>query len=199
MGSSMNKKFGSSRGQVMVLYAAAFAFALVGAIAMSTDVAVKYINWQHGQKVVDAAALAGANYLSGGITYTDSTGTAYPTQSGCNGENSGTTAAEVATQVACTYAVKNGLAASTITISEPSATQIEVVAAQTVFPTFSRRRSAWAHTLQRQTRRRLHPDRSVAPPTSCFRSDFSATPAAAVCLPSGVKRSTSALSLSPQS
>lgn len=120
----------------MVLYAAAFAFALVGAIAMSTDVAVKYINWQHGQKVVDAAALAGANYLSGGITYTDSTGTAYPTQSGCNGENSGTTAAEVATQVACTYAVKNGLAASTITISEPSATQIEVVAAQTSLPYF---------------------------------------------------------------
>lgn len=67
----MNQIFEKSRGQVMVLYSIAFAFALCGAIAMGTDVAVMYVNWQHSQKTVDAAALAGANYLPGGITYSN--------------------------------------------------------------------------------------------------------------------------------
>jgi Flp pilus assembly protein TadG len=132
----MNKLFEKSRGQVFVLYTLALV-ALLGALALGTDVAVMYVNWQQAQKVADAAALAGANYLSGGITYTNpTTGAAYPTSSGCNGETSGTSPEEVASQVACTYAVNNGLAASTVTISNPTSTSIQVVANQAALPYF---------------------------------------------------------------
>jgi Putative Flp pilus-assembly TadE/G-like len=132
----MNKLFEKSRGQVMVLYSIAFAFALCGAIAMGTDVAVMYVNWQHSQKTVDAAALAGANYLGGGITYSDpTTGTAYTVSSGCTGEETGTSAEAVASQVACTYAVKNGLTAGNVTIN-PTATTIQVSATESTFPYF---------------------------------------------------------------
>lgn len=126
----MNTVFGKSRGQVVVLYSAALAFALCGAIAMGTDVAVKYVNWQRAQKTVDAAALAGANYLNGGtttggLTYT---GTTTP---GCSGESS----SDPASEAACTYAVNNGLPASTITISDTT-TNIKVVATQSGLPYF---------------------------------------------------------------
>lgn len=132
----MNRIFDKPRGQIAFLYAGALAFALVGALAMGTDVAVMYVNWQHSQKTVDAAALAGANYLNGGITYSDPvTGVAYPTSTGCNGEESGTSAEEVATQVACTYAVKNGLTNTNVTIA-PTATTIQVSATESAFPYF---------------------------------------------------------------
>jgi len=132
----MNRIFDKPRGQIAFLYAGALAFALVGALAMGTDVAVMYVNWQHSQKTVDAAALAGSNYLNGGITYSDpTTGTAYPTSTGCNGEVSGSTPQAVATQVACTYAVKNGLDAGNVTIT-PTATTIQVAANETTFPYF---------------------------------------------------------------
>ena len=118
----MNKIFGKSRGQVAVLYAGVIAV-LLGAVALTTDVAVMYVNWQQAQKVADAAAIAGANYLNGGITYADpTTGTAYPTSSGCNGEQPGSSPEEVATQVACTYAVKNGMAAGTVTLNVTATT-----------------------------------------------------------------------------
>jgi hypothetical protein len=132
----MNKIFDKPRGQIAFLYAGALAFALVGALALGTDVAVMYLNWQHSQKTVDAAALAGSNYLNGGITYSDpKTGTAYVTSTGCVGEESGTSAEEVATQVACTYAVKNGLTNSNVTIA-PTATTIQVSATESTFPYF---------------------------------------------------------------
>lgn len=126
----MKRIFGKSRGQMMVLYAGALAFALAAAVALGTDIAVMYVNWQHSQKVADAAALAGANYLGGGITYTDPNGNAYPTSAGCAGEG-----ADDASKVACTYAVNNGLPASTVTISETAST-IKVVSAQTGLPYF---------------------------------------------------------------
>jgi len=118
----MNHIVRKSRGQVMVLYAVAVA-GLLAAVALGTDVAVMYVNWQRAQKVADAAALAGANYLGGGITYT---GTVNP---GCNGDDS-----TDAGKAACTYAVNNGLPASTVTISEPSASSIKVVATQSSLP-----------------------------------------------------------------
>lgn len=49
-------------GQIVVLYAIVVV-AMLGAVAMGTDVAVMYMNWENLQKSVDAAALAGANYL----------------------------------------------------------------------------------------------------------------------------------------
>ena len=77
-----------------------------------------YVNWQHMQKVADAAALAGANYLAG---YTFS-GTA---ASGCSSEP------DAAKTAACTYAANNGLAAAGLTINEPTGTTIRVLAQQT--------------------------------------------------------------------
>lgn len=121
----MNKIVRKSRGQIMVLYAVAIA-GLLAAVALGTDVAVMYVNWQRAQKVADAAALAGANYLevnNGGVAYT---GTVTP---GCNGDDSSD-----AGEAACTYAVNNGLPAGTVTISEPSATTITVVATQSSLP-----------------------------------------------------------------
>lgn len=94
----MNKKFGSSRGQIMVLYAGAIV-ALVGVLSLCADVAVMYVNWQQLQKTADAAAIAGASYL----TETANTFGGTP-GAGCSGDD--------AQKAACTYAVNNGLAAS---------------------------------------------------------------------------------------
>ena len=66
-----------SPGQIAVLYAIALT-TLAGVIALGADVAIMYVNWQQTQKVADAAAVAGANYMSG-ITYT---GTVDPTCTG---------------------------------------------------------------------------------------------------------------------
>src|ERR1019366_8385214 len=59
---TMNRLFNYSKGQMMILYAGAIV-ALLGAVALCTDVAVMYVNWQQAQKAADAAALAGATYL----------------------------------------------------------------------------------------------------------------------------------------
>ena len=131
----MNKIFGKSRGQIMVVYAVAIA-GLLAAAALGTDVAVMYVNWQQAQKVADAAAIAGANYLNGGQAYADpTTGTAYPVSTGCAGEQSGSTPEAVATQVACTYAVKNGMTASTVTLN-PSPTTLQVTIQNSNLPYF---------------------------------------------------------------
>jgi hypothetical protein len=117
----MKKILEKSRGQVMVLYAGALAFMLVGAVAMGTDVAVMYVNWQHSQKTVDAAAIAGANFLTG----TAYAGTVDPT---CTGQP------DNASKAACTYSVKNGLAAGALTITEPTVTTIKVSAQEAGLP-----------------------------------------------------------------
>jgi len=51
-----------SSGQVLVIVALILP-ALLGAIALGTDVTVFYFNWVQLQKAADSAALAGANYL----------------------------------------------------------------------------------------------------------------------------------------
>lgn len=52
----------NARGQVLVIYTIALV-ALLGAVALCTDVAVLYFNWGQLQKAADAAAVAGAHYL----------------------------------------------------------------------------------------------------------------------------------------
>ncbi len=94
----MNKKFRSSRGQIAVLYAGAIV-ALVGVLSLCADVGIMYVNWQQMQKTADAAAVAGASYLTAtGNTFSGTPGT------GCTGDD--------AEKAACTYAVNNGLLAS---------------------------------------------------------------------------------------
>lgn len=113
---------GRPRGQAAVLYAG-IAAVLVGALALGADVAVMYSNWLQMQKVADAAAIAGANYLAG-----------YPFEgtaaSGCS------TQPDAATTAACTYAVDNGLPVADLTLTEPTPSSIKVVAAQTGQPYF---------------------------------------------------------------
>jgi Flp pilus assembly protein TadG len=122
----MNQISGKSNGQIAVLYAGIIAV-LLGAIAFCADVSVMYVNWQQVQKTADAAALAGANYLKG---YEDSTGYVFsgPAAAGCTGQP------DDASKAACTYAVDNGLAAGNVTITEPTASSIQVVAQETGLP-----------------------------------------------------------------
>ena len=116
----MKKPLGSFRGQIAVLYAGMIV-GLLGATALATDVAVMYLNWQHVQKGVDAAATAGANYLTG-LAFS---GTA---AAGCGSES------DDAEKAACTYAANNGLAAASLTITEPTSSTIKVMAQETSLP-----------------------------------------------------------------
>jgi hypothetical protein len=121
-GWSMKAILSKSRGQITVLYAG-IAAVLIGAIALGSDVAVMYMDWQQMQKTADAAAIAGGNYLAG-YTFTGTPAT------GCD------TQPDAATKAACTYAVNNGLPASNATFSEPTTSTIQVVAHKDTQPYF---------------------------------------------------------------
>ena len=116
----MKKIFGKPRGQIAVMYAG-IAAVLVGVIAMGADVAVMYMDWQSAQKVADAAAIAGANYLAG-YTFNGTPAT------GCTAQP------DAATKAACTYAVDNGFNASDVTLTEPTSSTIQVVAQKSAQP-----------------------------------------------------------------
>jgi hypothetical protein len=118
----MKKSLGWARGQVAALYSLIVVF-LIGAIALGADVAVMYMDWQHMTKVADAAAIAGGNYLAGYVF----TGTP---ATGCSGQP------DSATKAACTYAVDNGIAVAGLTLTEPTASTIQVVAHQDTQPYF---------------------------------------------------------------
>ncbi|MBF6561215.1 MAG: Tad domain-containing protein [Candidatus Binataceae bacterium] len=51
-----------SKGQIAVVYAL-ISVALVGSVALGTDIAILYFNWVQLQKAADTAVLGGANYL----------------------------------------------------------------------------------------------------------------------------------------
>src|ERR1700674_3413369 len=89
---------GWTRGQI----------AVVLTLAMVTLLGVMYANWVKSQKTVDAAALAGANYVNGGIAFSD-------VASQCTGKP------DDAQKAACTYVQKNGLAvdSANLKINEP--------------------------------------------------------------------------------
>jgi hypothetical protein len=103
------------RGQMAVVMTFAIA-TLLGAMALGTDVAVMYFNWVQLQKGADAAALAGAFYL------TPANSTQYPIDSvavaaaGCGGQP------DDARKTACMYAAKNKMAvdAASLKIYEPA-------------------------------------------------------------------------------
>jgi Putative Flp pilus-assembly TadE/G-like len=121
----MKKIFGKPRGQVAVLYAGVIAV-VIGAVALGADVAVMYVNWEHVQKTADAAAIAGAAFLSSDKTYNGTIA------SGCSGDN--------AEQAACTFAMNNdpALATSpnTVVVTEPSGNTLQVVATENSLPYF---------------------------------------------------------------
>lgn len=105
---TMKRLFAYSRGQTFVLYAIA-ATAVLGAVALSTDVGIMYYNWVSMQRAVDSAALAGAHYLP---------------------EDTST-----ASSKATTYATNNGLVASEVaapTFNDPTDDTITITASRTV-------------------------------------------------------------------
>jgi uncharacterized membrane protein len=85
------------KGQIAVVMTLAIA-ALLGAMALSTDVAVMYYNWMQLQKAADASALAGATYF-----LTQNTTQTLPAPS-INGACTYPTQQQ---NVACTYALSN--------------------------------------------------------------------------------------------
>jgi Flp pilus assembly protein TadG len=102
----MNKILRKPSGQIAVIYAGIIAV-LLGAIALSTDVAVMYVNWQTVQKAADAGALAGAaQFLPTAPKFTPA--------AGCGGN--------VEKQAGCTYAFNNSAALSEISVAVPAAT-----------------------------------------------------------------------------
>lgn len=76
-------------GQIAVVYALA-AVALLGGLAMGTDVALMYANWETLQKAVDVAALAGANYLPEQPNRAQTTAVNYATANGLTSAEVGT-------------------------------------------------------------------------------------------------------------
>ncbi|HVA81373.1 MAG TPA: Tad domain-containing protein [Candidatus Binataceae bacterium] len=62
----------TGRGQVLVFVAIAIV-AILGTLALATDVAIFYFNWAQLRKETDAAALAGASYLPDNPTTATST------------------------------------------------------------------------------------------------------------------------------
>ncbi len=87
----MRRLLSYSKGQTMVLYALAIT-ALLGAVALSTDVAVMYFNWASMQRAVDSAVLAGASSLPEDTSGASTKATRYAT-------GNGLVASEVATPV----------------------------------------------------------------------------------------------------
>jgi Flp pilus assembly protein TadG len=80
----------SSKGQTMVMFLALIT--MIGALGLTCDMAVMYINWQAMQRAADEAVLSGAGWLNG----TDSTGDSK------------------AIATAATYAASNGILSSEI-------------------------------------------------------------------------------------
>jgi hypothetical protein len=119
MKSSMKRSRKFSKGQMIVLYAGLVA-TLLGATALSADVAVMYMNSTQLQKATDAAAIAGANYITG-LTFSG-------TAAGC------TSQPDDAKKAACTYGVKNGIPSDGMTITEPTVSTITVAATRNNLP-----------------------------------------------------------------
>ena len=123
----MKRLFSFPKGQMVVMYAGIVA-ALLGATALGTDVAVMYVNSIQMQKAVDAAAIAGATYLSG-IAFSGTVA------SGCTTANGYT---DDAKKAACTYAYNNGIDPSidgiTLSVTEPTSSTLLVSAQHSGLP-----------------------------------------------------------------
>src|SRR5574337_2150379 len=66
----MKRRLGLNRGQIAVVITLVMPV-LLGAMGLGMDMAVLYYNWMELQKAADAAALAGAEQLTGDPTTTD--------------------------------------------------------------------------------------------------------------------------------
>ena len=119
------------KGQMAIVMTLAIA-TLLGVMALGADVGVMYFQWNQLQKGADAAALAGANYLSENLT-----GEAFAST---NVNPSCSTQPDDAAKAACTYAMSNYLSNASLTYNEapasatPNTPNIQVVATRTGLP-----------------------------------------------------------------
>jgi hypothetical protein len=97
-------------GQMVVVMSLALT-ALLGALALGTDVAVIYLNWMQLRKAADSAALAGAAYLGPFAA-------SPPASAPCTWGGGGSSAYDVA----CSYAESNGVAPGEILSIGPAMT-----------------------------------------------------------------------------
>jgi hypothetical protein len=74
-----------NRGQVLIIVAIAIV-ALLGCLALATDVTIFYFNWAQLRKEVDAAALAGASYLPANPSAATSTASTWVATNGRVGD-----------------------------------------------------------------------------------------------------------------
>ena len=77
----MSSRISKSRGQIAVVMALAVA-ALLGVMALSTDVGLLYYHWGLLQNAADSAVLAGATYLPSNPTSAVSVGNSFAAQNG---------------------------------------------------------------------------------------------------------------------
>ena len=100
------------KGQMAVVMTLAIA-TLLGVMALGADVGVMYYQHLLLQKGADAAALAGANYLSENLT-----GESFAT---ANVNQNCTNLQDDAQKAACTYAMNNYLSNASLTYNETAA------------------------------------------------------------------------------
>jgi Flp pilus assembly protein TadG len=125
------------KGQMAIVMTLVIA-TLLGVMALGTDVGVMYYIHMQLQKGADAAAIAGANYLSENLTGESIALTsAFIVDTNCSGDD--------ATKAACTYAIKNNMAfdSSSLKINENVAglpsPNLQVIATRSNLPyTFGR-------------------------------------------------------------
>jgi Flp pilus assembly protein TadG len=120
------------KGQMAIVMTLALA-TLLGVMALGTDVGVMYYIHMQLQKGADAAAIAGANYLSEDITGESIALTpGFIVNTNCSGDD--------ATKAACTYAINNNMAfdSSSLKIKENVAgmpnPNIQVIATRSGLP-----------------------------------------------------------------
>jgi hypothetical protein len=130
------RKFAKAQAAVILTLVIA---SLLGVMALGADVGVMYYNWNQLQKGADAAALAGANYLSENLTGESiASTTGFTPDDNCKA----TWAGDDAKIAACTYAVNNYLAsdANSLAMTEvaasatPNTPNIQVIATRSGLP-----------------------------------------------------------------
>jgi hypothetical protein len=112
----MNRHLRIGKGQFLVIFTLALP-ALLASIGLASDLGILYFNWSVLQKAADAAALAGATYLTPSPVPTPAPPNA---ASGCPGFPGGYDTVAAPKSVSCTYATYNLAKVSEVTVNVPA-------------------------------------------------------------------------------
>jgi hypothetical protein len=112
----MSRRSRLSRGQFLVVFTLVLP-ALLGVIGLAADLGILYFNWTILQKAADAAALAGATYLTPSPVPTPAPPN---TASGCPAFPGDYDTVAAPKSVSCTYATFNLAKVSEVTVNVPA-------------------------------------------------------------------------------